>query len=366
MEYIRIGMKVEALFGAAPMLDLIRKAQETHDLSREELIRLLSADDAETKTALFHAADAVRKAFVGDEVHLRGLVEFSNFCRNNCLYCGIRRDNKNQSRYRLSVEQIVGLAEQAKKLGYKTLVMQSGEDVWYTVDRMNVIIRAVKDLDMALTLSMGEKSYEEYKAYRDAGADRYLLRIETTDKDLYHRLDPQMSWDNRLRCLLDLQKLGYEVGSGSMVGLPGQSVESIADDILFFKRLPVDMAGIGPFIPHPDTPLKDAEGRAFDLSLKTMALTRLLLPDINIPATTAMETLNPRGRMIALKSGANVVMPNVTTNEVRKFYELYPGKICLDDTPAHCRSCIELKIAAIGRKIGTGKGFHGDFLKNKA
>ena len=348
------------------MLDLIRKAQETHDLSRDELTALLSANDAETKAALFHAADTVRKAFVGDEVHLRGLVEFSNFCRNNCLYCGIRRDNKNQSRYRLSVEQIVDLAAQAKQLGYKTIVMQSGEDVWYTVDKMKVIIRAIKDMDMALTLSMGEKSYDEYKAYRDAGADRYLLRIETTDKELYHRLDPQMSWDNRLRCLLDLQKLGYEVGSGSMVGLPDQSVESIADDILFFKRLPVDMAGIGPFIPHPDTPLKDAKGRAFDLSLKTMALTRLLLPDINIPATTAMETLNPRGRLIALQSGANVVMPNVTTNEVRQFYELYPGKVCVNDTPAHCRSCIELKILTIGRTVGTGKGFHGEFLKNKA
>ena len=207
------------------MLDLIRKAQETHDLSRDELTALLSANDAETKAALFHAADTVRKTFVGDEVHLRGLVEFSNFCRNNCLYCGIRRDNKNQSRYRLSVEQIVDLAAQAKQLGYKTIVMQSGEDVWYTVDKMKVIIRAIKDMDMALTLSMGEKSYDEYKAYRDAGADRYLLRIETTDKELYHRLDPKMSWDNRLRCLLDLQKLGYEVGSGSMVGLPDQSVE---------------------------------------------------------------------------------------------------------------------------------------------
>jgi len=228
---------------------------------------------------------------------------------------------------------------------------------------MTHIIREIKKLDMAITLSIGEKSYEEYKAYRDAGADRYLLRIETTDKDLYHRLDPDMSWENRRRCLRDLKALGYELGSGSMVGLPDQSIESIADDILFFKEIGVDMAGIGPFIPHEQTPLANAKGREFKLSLKTMAITRLLLPDINIPATTAMETLNPNGRLIALQSGANVVMPNVTQGEYRKKYELYPGKICVNDTPAKCRTCIEAKILSIGRTIGTSKGFRGEYLK---
>lgn len=346
------------------MEKLIEKAEKTHFLTRDELTALLQCDD-ETAQKLFAAADRVRAAFVGDDVQLRGLIEFSNHCRNDCLYCGIRRDNRQAQRYRLDPDIIIAHAAAAAKLGFKTVVMQSGEDVWYTTDRMTRIIRAIKDMDMAVTLGIGEKSYEEYKAYRDAGADRYLLRIETTDKDLYHRLDPEMSWDNRRRCLVDLKRLGYELGSGSMVGLPDQSIESIADDILFFKEIGVDMAGIGPFIPHDQTPLANAKGREFLLSLKTMALTRLLLPDINIPATTAMETLNPNGRIIALQSGANVVMPNVTTGEYRKMYELYPGKICVNDTPVHCRSCIESKIRAIGRSIGTGKGFRGEYLKKR-
>ncbi len=346
------------------MEKLIEKAEKTHSLTRDELVALLRCDD-ETARKLFAAADRVRAAFVGDDVQLRGLIEFSNYCRNDCLYCGIRRGNRQAQRYRLDPEIIIAHAAAAAKLGFKTVVMQSGEDVWYTTDRLTRIIRAVKDMDMAVTLSIGEKSYEEYKACRDAGADRYLLRIETTDKDLYHRLDPKMSWDNRRRCLVDLKRLGYELGSGSMVGLPDQSIESIADDILFFKEIGVDMAGIGPFIPHEQTPLANAKGREFVLSLKTMALTRLLLPDINIPATTAMETLNPNGRIIALQSGANVVMPNVTTGEYRKMYELYPGKICVNDTPVHCRTCIESKIRAIGRTIGTGKGFRGEYLKKR-
>lgn len=343
------------------MRELITKAEQTHSLSQPETAALLKDDFC--NEALFAAADRVREKYVGNDVHLRGLIEFSNYCRNNCCYCGIRRGNEKARRYRLEPDEIVALARQAKDFGYQTIVMQSGEDVYYTVDRMRYIIRAVKDMDMALTLSIGEKSYEEYKAYRDAGADRYLLRIETTDRALYEKLDPGMSWDNRLRCLQDLKRLGYEAGSGSMVGLPGQTPDSIADDILFFKEFGVDMAGIGPFIPHPDTPLKNAEGRAFTLSLKTMALTRLLLPDINIPATTAMEALNPEGRMIALKCGANVVMPNVTETEYRRLYQLYPGKSGMDDTPLHSRTAIGEKILASGRTIGTTKGFRGDFLK---
>ena len=206
--------------------------------------------------------------------------------------------------------------------------------------------------------SMGERTYEEYKAFKEAGADRYLMRIETTDKDLYHKLDPEMSWQHRYECLQMLKELGYELGSGSMVGLPGQSVESIADDLLFMQELEVDMAGIGPFIPHQQTPLKDADGGTLDLALRTMALMRIMLPDINIPATTAMESLHPQGRIKALQGGANVVMPNITEGEYRKLYELYPGKICVNDTPAHCRSCIGLKIMSIGRTIGQDYGSH--------
>ena len=230
--------------------------------------------------------------------------------------------------------------------------------MWFDVSRLTYIISALKKFDLAVTLSIGEKSREEYLAYRQAGAERYLLRIETTDRDLYHRLDPGMSWENRRRCLQDLKELGYEVGSGIMVGLPGQSLSSIADDILFFQEINLDMCGIGPFIPHPDTPLADCPGRAFDLSLKVMAITRLLLPDINIPATTAMETLNPEGRIIALQSGANVIMPNITSPECRRFYELYPDKAGTGEAAEDRRDSIAEKVRAIGRRIGCGYGGH--------
>lgn len=328
----------------------------TSDLNLTEIIRLLN--DSDNQQQLFDKADQIRKHFVGDEVHLRGLIEFSNICRNNCLYCGIRKDNANICRYRLSPEQIIETARQAVELGFKTIVMQSGEDMLFTQARMCHIIEKIKKMDVAVTLSIGERSYEDYKAFRQAGADRYLMRIETTDKDLYHKLDPNMSWQHRYECLMMIKELGYELGSGIMVGLPEQSIESIAKDLLFLKNIGVDMAGIGPFIPHAETPLAHAQGGSLDLALRTMAIMRLLLPDINIPATTAMESLHPQGRILALKAGANVVMPNITDNEYRQLYELYPGKACLSDTPAHCRSCIALKIMSIGRKIGTGFGGH--------
>ncbi|VBB06818.1 radical sam [Lucifera butyrica] len=337
------------------MLDIINKAAATHELAREEIVRLLR--DTDFMPELLAAADRVRKHYKGDEVHLRGLIEFSNRCKQNCLYCGLRRDNQNIERYRLEPDEIIELARKAKDYGYKTVVLQSGEDDYYTVDRMCYIIRKIKELDVAITISAGEKNQAEYRAYKEAGADRYLLRIETTDEQLYHRLDPGMSFANRIRCLQDLKSLGYEVGTGCMVGLPGQTVESLAEDILFFKQIDADMIGIGPFIPNQDTPLGEARGGAFELSLKVMAITRLLLPDINIPATTAMESLHPNGRMIALQSGANVVMPNVTEGEYRRLYALYPGKICINDTPGHCRACITGKIQAIGRKVSGSYGF---------
>lgn len=243
-------------------------------------------------------------------------------------------------------------------MGYRTVVLQSGEDKFYTKDILCDVIKRIKNLDVALTLSIGERSFDEYKAFKDAGADRYLIRIETSDRDLYKQMHPNMDFDNRVRCLKDLKKLGYEVGSGCLVGLPNQTVKSLADDILFFKEIGADMIGIGPFIAHPHTPLKNAKNGDFTLALKVMALTRLVLKDINIPATTAMETLNPKGRIIALQSGANVVMPNVTTTEFRAKYEIYPGKICINENPTQCRGCIEGKIKSIGRTIATDKGFH--------
>ncbi len=341
---------------------LLQKLLDKQVLSKEELIQILFAAPTQ---GLFAAADRVRKHSVGDGVYLRGLIEFSSYCKNDCMYCGLRRSNARAQRYRLTPDQIVNTAQQAVKLGYKTLVLQSGEDGWFDADKMCQIICAIKKMDVALTLSMGEKSREEYAAYRKAGADRYLLRIETTDKNLYEKLDPGMHFDNRVRCLQNLKELGYEVGSGSLVGLPGQTLESLAEDLLFFKKLPVDMAGIGPFIPHPHTPLgNETTDGHFELSLKMMALMRLLLPDINIPATTAMETLHPQGRLRALQCGANVVMPNVTDTSYRKQYQLYPGKICTGDNAAQCRGCIQAKIESIGRFVSHGKGFHGDYLKD--
>lgn len=324
-------------------------------LDKSAIIELLTAAPADE---LYRRADDVRRETVGDDVHLRGLIEFSNICRNDCLYCGIRRGNRHVQRYRMTEEELVETAKRAVALGFQTIVLQSGEDMHFDQASMCRIIEQIKQMDVALTLSVGERDYEDFKAFRDAGADRYLMRIETTDRDLYHRLNPGMSWERRHECLLMIGELGYELGSGIMVGLPGQTVESIAADLLYLKDIGIDMAGIGPFIPHPETPLAGEAGGTLQQALRTMAIMRILMPDINIPATTAMESLHPQGRIMALQAGANVVMPNVTEGEYRRLYELYPGKICVNDTPAHCRSCIGLKIKSIGRSIGQGRGGH--------
>lgn len=345
--------------------ELIAKAAATRSLSRGELIKLLSDDDC--NEALFAAADDVRRRYVGDGVHLRALIEFSNICRNNCCYCGLRRDNRNIKRYRIDADTIFNLAAYAaRNMGLKTVVLQSGEDMFFDRDKLCDIIRRIKTLDVALTLSIGEKTAAEYKAYKAAGADRFLLRIETTDRDLYHRLDPGMNWQNRRRCLADIAAAGLEVGSGVMVGLPGQTIESLADDILFFREINADMIGIGPFIPHPDTPLKDAAGGTLEMSLKVMALTRLLLPDINIPATTAMETLAPDGQTKALQAGANVIMPNVTLTQYRRHYELYPGKSTTNYTPDESLKVLRDKITGINRFVAADKGFHHQTKNGKA
>lgn len=341
------------------ILKLIENAETFSILKKDEIITLLSTEYLENteNNELFKAADRVRKKNVGDEVHLRGLIEFTNICKRNCLYCGLRKDNLNIKRYRLTDEQIIDFANKAYSYGYKTVVLQGGEDSFFTSKKLANIIKQIKKNPQAITLSIGELSSDDYKILKDAGADRFLLRIETTDSNLYEKMDPGMSWENRLRCLDDLKKLNYEVGSGCLVGLPNQTYNSLAEDILFFKKINADMIGIGPFIPNQDTPLKDEKGGDFWLALKVMAITRLLLPDINIPATTAMETLNKNGRIIALQSGANVVMPNVTEGEYREYYALYPGKICINDTPAHCRNCITGKITNIGRTISSDFGF---------
>ena len=331
------------------MQDIIEKAKKTHTLSKNEIVKLLKNNSDE----LFKAADEVRASFVGEEIHLRALIEFSNICKNNCHYCGLRAENRNVERYVLSKDEIIQLAKNAVDMGFRTIVMQSGESKVFSADTLADILIEIKKLipTPAITLSIGELTTDEYKILKDAGADRFLLRIETTDKELYQKYHPNMDFENRVRCLRDLKELGYEVGTGCLVGLPEQTLESLADDILFFKKINADMIGIGPFIPHKDTPLKNADGGSFEIALKVMAITRLLLPDINIPATTAMEALKENGRIIALQSGANVVMPNITLDDVRKKYEIYPGKtsVTYDN--------LENKLQQIGRIISKDCGF---------
>lgn len=343
------------------MNKIIKKAEETHCLTKSEIVTLLQDDTYNEE--LFKAADNVRKKYVGDEIHLRGLIEFSNICKNNCCYCGLRRNNKNVTRYRMDSETILQLAEHAANMGLKTLVLQSGEDLHFTTEKLCEIIREIKKLGLALTLSIGEKTLEEYQAYKNAGADRFLLRIETTDKKLYEENDPDMDWENRKQCLLNLGICGYEVGSGCLVGLPNQTIESLADDILFFKEVNCHMIGIGPFIAHPDTPLKDAKGGQLELALKVMAITRLILPDINIPATTAMEALAPNGQTRALQAGANVIMPNITLKSYREHYQLYPGKTTTGYTPDESLDKVIQKIKSINRILGTGTGMSKRFKK---
>ena len=325
------------------------------DFSKNEVIEILK--DNSQNDWLFSLADKIRKENVGDEVHLRGLIEFSNICKRACKYCGLRCENKDIDRYRIEPDDIIFYAQKAVDMGYKTIVLQSGEDEYYSRELLCKIIKGIKTLDVALTLSIGERCFDDYKAFKDCGADRYLIRIETTDKELYKKMHPHMSFENRVRCLKDLGKLGYEVGTGCLVGLPGQTIESLANDILFFKEINAEMVGIGPIIAHPHTPLKDCLNGDFTLALKVMALTRILLKNINIPATTAMESLNPNGRIIVLQSGANVVMPNVTTTEYRAKYEIYPNKICINENPSQCFGCISGKIKSIGRTISAGYGF---------
>ena len=338
------------------MKNILEKAKINHNLNKDEIIKLLSSNDL----SLFYSADEVRKKYKGNSIHIRGLVEHSNICKRNCYYCGLRCENKEIKRYRLTSEEIKECGQYAVELGYKTIVLQSGEDDYFDADKICKIIKELKKYNLAVTLSIGERTFEEYKAFKDSGADRYLLRIETTDETLYKQLHPNMSFKNRLKCLKDLKQLGYETGTGCLVGLPNQTIESLANDILFFKELNADMIGIGPFIPHPNTPLANHKINNFNLSIRVMAITRLLLPDINIPATTAMETLNKNGHIIALQSGANVLMLNITPQTYKKNYEIYPDKAGINNNEDENKKLIYDKIKSINRSISNSYGFRQD------
>jgi biotin synthase len=322
----------------------------------DELALLLGVSDPEAAD-LFAAADRVRADAAGDEIQLRALIEFSNHCRRNCHYCGLRSGNAALSRYRMDGQEIIDTARTAAALGYRTVVLQSGEDQHYAADLLAALLRTIRaESDLAITLSIGERSEEEYARLRDAGADRFLLRIETSSPDLYRELHPDSDWHARLECLHSLRRLGYQVGSGVMIGMPGQTLEMLADDLLFLQSLDLDMIGVGPFIPNPATPLADAAGGTLALALRFVACLRMLCPSAFIPATTALGTLHPTGRQQALRAGADVLMPNATPMKYRERYQLYPGKICTGEEAAECRQCVEAMIFSLGRTVGNGYG----------
>lgn len=329
-------------------------------MNKDEIVEILTCKSADI---YYKKADAIRRKYCGNIVHLRALIEFSNFCKIQCLYCGINAKNKNVKRYRLSEQDIVKSAKYAQKIGFKTIVLQSGEDDYFDVKKMCSIIEKIKELNLVITLSIGEKTKDEYRAYKDSGADRYLLRIETTDENLYKKLHPNSDFKNRLKCLYNLKELGFELGSGIMVGLPQQSIESIADDILFFKKIDVDMVGLGPFISNSETELKNFPSGSYELALRSIAATRLLMPDINVPATTAMETLLKEGRKIALQSGANVVMPNITPQNIRGNYSLYPNKQSVNALDDDSLNLLREEIASIGDSISDDFGTSLHFKK---
>lgn len=333
------------------MKDLILKAKNKHDLSFDEIVTLLKY---ENYNEIFFAANEVREKYVGNGVHIRALVEFSNVCKQNCKYCGIRAKNKCVERYRLNENDIIQTVSEAIKSGYKTIVLQSGEDDYFDEEKMVSLIKKIKNYDVALTLSIGEKTEKEYKAYKTAGADRYLLRIETTDEKLYEEVHPNMSFENRKKCLYSLKKNGFETGTGCLIGLPNQKIESLANDILFFKELEADMIGVGPFIATKNTPFETFQNGDIFLSFKVMAIVRLLMPDINIPATTAMETLLEDGRKIALQSGANVVMINITPQIYRLKYNIYDNKNLAGASFSEIKNLLQ----SINRTVALGFGSH--------
>jgi biotin synthase len=308
---------------------------------------------------LFQAADQVRREIYGQDVYIRGLIEFSNYCKNNCYYCGIRQENRNLSRYRLDRDEILSCCHTGYELGFRTFVLQSGEDPHYTNHMMCGIISDIKKKypDCAVTLSFGEKPYESYKAFFDAGADRYLLRHETADEAHYRMLHPEsMSARNRKECLWNLKKIGYQVGSGFMVGSPYQTVEHIIKDLRFLRELEPAMIGIGPYLTHQDTPFQSHENGSLDLTLRLLAILRLLFPGALIPATTALGTISPDGRELGLRAGANVVMPNLSPTAVRKQYALYDNKICTGDEAAECRMCLGRRVESAGYRMVVHRG----------
>lgn len=340
-------------------------------ISRDEVLRWLREENPDKLQELWKRADAVRAETVGDEVHLRGLIEISNHCVRKCAYCGLNALRQELDRYRMPREEIINCALEAVQMGYGTVVMQAGEDYAISEEALSSIIREIKEkTPLAITLSMGERSMDELKAWREAGADRYLIRFETSDRALYDRIHPPIKGEHsdRFAILSQLRTLGYEIGSGVMIGIPGQTYETLADDLMKYSEMDLDMIGMGPFLLHPDTPLGEWGEEASNdpdqvpntehVTYRCVALARLLCPEANIPSTTALATLNKaQGRELGLQRGANVIMPNLTPMKYRAMYEIYPAKVCIDETARDCSNCVRGRIASVGRKVGKGPGF---------
>ena len=348
-----------------------RGARSRQAMARSEILDWLRETRADRLAELWQRADQTRQRYVGDAVHRRGLIELSNHCVRECAYCGIRAGHKQVKRYRMTEAEILDCAAQALKFGYGTVVMQAGEDYGLSGAWVAGLVRQIKaQTGLAVTLSLGERSDEELAAWRAAGANRYLLRFETSDRELYRRIHPDRAGQisDRIAMLRRLRVLGYEIGSGVMIGLPGQSYASLAGDLELFAALDLDMIGVGPYLPHPATPLgaQTAELQlpageqvpgTEEMAYKVVALTRLMCPEANLPSTTALATINPRnGRELGLSRGANVVMPNLTPVCYRAFYEIYPAKACIGETADACRGCLEKRILSMGRTLGTGPG----------
>lgn len=341
-------------------MEIARRFIKERILSRDEFVLLLQqSGDADVREMLRQEAFALCRKYYGNKVYIRGLIEFTNYCKNNCYYCGIRRDNRNVRRYRLTEEEILSCCREGYELGYRTFVLQGGEDPYFTDERMTRLIRQIKENhpDCAITLSIGEREKESYRKFREAGADRYLLRHETADEAHYRSLHPQeMSLSHRMQCLYDLKGLDYQVGAGFMVGSPGQTLANIADDLLFLQRLQPEMVGVGPFIPHHDTRYADEKAGSVDMTIFLLSIIRILLPKVLLPATTALGTMDPFGREKGLLAGANVVMPNLSPEKNRKDYSLYDNKICTGEEAAQSIAALRKKVESVGCQVVTDRG----------
>ncbi len=338
---------------------LADKLEKTGNLTDEEFAGILLCDDPDLFECLAAKARSKKEEHYEKKVFIRGLIEFTSYCRNNCYYCGIRRDNRKAARYRLSKDEILSCCDTGYSLGFRTFVLQGGEDPYYTDDIMAGIVGDIRDRypDCAITLSIGEREKHSYQRLADAGADRYLLRHETADRDHYGSLHPEeMSFDHRMKCLWELRKAGYTVGCGMMIGSPGQNTEHLIKDLKFIKEFEPEMVGMGPFIPHKDTAFADEKAGSTQLTLKLISVIRLMLPKALIPATTALGTLDPAGREKGLMAGANVLMPNLSPVSVRKKYSLYDNKICTGEEAAECIRCLKERVSKTGYEIVTDRG----------